>query len=423
MSTLLRRSFIFPYRMKLLVIEEGSELRNSAGSALQEAGVEVISARDAAGGSELVSQQKPDAVLLEPLASGSPGFEMLHDLRQLPGFSDLPLIVTTVNAIPAEVLRAKQEGADEVIEKQHLSERLVSVVRSVLNLRKTAVAVKFWGTRGSIATPGPETVRYGGNTSCVEVRCGNQVLIFDCGTGARELGLQLAQEYPDQNLELYLFVSHTHWDHIQGFPFFQPAYRAGNRINIFSQKVSDRSVERIFTGQMDAHYFPVTLDDLSARLHFEQLTSDIQLGDVRVSFMHLNHPGHSVGFRVQAGGKGIVYVTDHEPFQKLLGSGPRVRKLDSDVDEFARGAELYIREAQYTDEEYKEKRGWGHSSLSDVVESSLNAKAKRVALFHHDPMHDDRTLDSMVQFCRKTAKQAGGDLEIFAAEDKLSLKI
>ena len=133
---------------------------------------------------------------------------------------------------------------------------------------KGVFTVKFWGTRGSIATPGPETVRYGGNTACVEIRCDNYIFIFDCGTGVRELGIELSSEFAAKPLELHMFVSHTHWDHIQGFPFFGPAYKPGNTINIYSLQVPERNLSKLFTGQMDLNYFPVTLEELLADLNF-----------------------------------------------------------------------------------------------------------------------------------------------------------
>jgi len=288
---------------------------------------------------------------------------------------------------------------------------------------KAVFSVRFWGTRGSIATPGVETVRYGGNTSCVEVRCGEYIFIFDCGTGIRELGISLMREFATRPLECHLFVSHTHWDHIQGFPFFQPAYKPGNKINIYSLHSPDRSLAKLFTGQMDNNYFPVTLEELLADLDFFELSSNVQIGPVKFSFLELNHPGVSMSFRMDAKGKSIVYMTDHEPYTTLLGDSPRTRDLDARIDAFAKGADLYIREAQYTDGEYSSKKGWGHSALSDVVDSAVNAHVKRLALYHHDPMHDDVQIDGMVQFCRDSLDTKGSMIEVFAANDRMSLEI
>ena len=284
--------------------------------------------------------------------------------------------------------------------------------------------VRFWGTRGSIATPGPETNHFGGNTSCVEVTTNDgSLLVFDCGTGVRELGIALAKEYAERSLEVHLFVSHTHWDHIQGFPFFQPAYRAGNRVNIYSLHSLDRSLEKLFTGQMDGNYFPVTLDDLMARLHFEELAGDVKIGDVKISHMHLNHPGLALSFRMESKGRSVVYMTDHEPYHRLLGDSPHTKKLDAEIDAFAKNSDLLIREAQYTDEEYASKRGWGHSTTSDAAISAINSETKRLALFHHDPMHDDQQIDSMVESCRQKIEENGKQIRVLGASDKLTLRI
>lgn len=309
--------------------------------------------------------------------------------------------------------------------EQALVEQIpMTTVEATGTRAKGVFTVKFWGTRGSIATPGAATVRYGGNTSCVEIRCGEYIFIFDCGTGVRELGIELANEFATKRLELHMFVSHTHWDHIQGFPFFGPAYKPGNIINIYSLQSPDRNLSKLFTGQMDLNYFPVTLEELLADLNFYELASQvINIGPVRITNMPLNHPGVSIAFRLECAGKSIVYMTDHEPYSTLLGESPRTRQLDEQVDAFAKGADLYIREAQYTDSEYHSKKGWGHSALSDVVDSAVNANVKKVALFHHDPMHDDVQIDTMVQFCRDSIETKGSSIEVFAANDRMTIEV
>jgi phosphoribosyl 1,2-cyclic phosphodiesterase len=286
---------------------------------------------------------------------------------------------------------------------------------------RPAVFVKFWGTRGSIPTPGPSTLRYGGDTSCVEVRAGESILMLDCGTGARQMGMALMREFPGRALDLHVFVSHTHWDHIQGFPFFAPAYIPGNRITVYSLRGADKSLEKIFTGQMDASYFPVELSDLKARLEFVELQGRVEIGPVRVSNIYVNHPGMATTFRIEVGGKSVVYTTDHEPYSLLLGDNEFNRNKDLQVTEFARGADLYIREAQYTDEEYPGKRGWGHSTWSEVLEAAQHAGVKRLALFHHEPMHDDDVLDRIVAACHARMKERGMAFECFAAADNLQI--
>jgi phosphoribosyl 1,2-cyclic phosphodiesterase len=251
----------------------------------------------------------------------------------------------------------------------------------------------------------------------VEVRCGEAILLLDCGTGAREAGLALAGEFKGKPLSVHLFVSHTHWDHIQGFPFFVPAYIPGNRLTLYSLRGTDKSLSKVFTGQMDSSYFPVDLTDMMAQLDFVELEGPVEIGNAKVSHFYLNHPGLAVGYRIESEGKAVVYVTDHEPYCRLTGDNEHNRKLDRELDEFARGADLYIREAQYTEEEYPKKKGWGHSTWKDAVNSAHAAQAKRLVLYHHDPMHDDDFLDQVVASCRAYMREQGMTFECEAGAD------
>ena len=407
----------------VLLIEEDAQARAFAERALASPEMKVTSLPNLQSGSEFLRKERPDVVVIGISLSDLHGYDFCQDMRRDANVQDLPVVICSAQTYPADIRRAKELGADQYIIKPFSERQLVAAVRNAIELRGTVFRVKFWGTRGSIATPGPETIRYGGNTACVEIRCGKEIVIFDCGTGIRELGIALAKEYKERNLEVHLFVSHSHWDHIQGYPFFQPAYREGNRVNIYSLHSPDRSLEKLFTGQMDGNYFPVTLDDLMARLHFEELSSDVHIGEVKISHMHLNHPGLSLSFRMEARGRSVVYMTDHEPYHKLLGDSQHTQKLDAEIDAFARRSDLLIREAQYTDEEYLVKRGWGHSSTSDAVLSAMNAEAGRLILFHHDPMHDDEQIDSMVEFCRGKIKANGKEIPVMAASDKLTLRV
>jgi phosphoribosyl 1,2-cyclic phosphodiesterase len=286
--------------------------------------------------------------------------------------------------------------------------------------------VRFWGTRGSIATPGPATLGYGGNTSCVEVRAGQEVLIFDAGTGIRELGLSLIQEAKGAPLTLHLFISHTHWDHIQGFPFFVPAYLPTTTLHVYGSPGQGRSLEKVLRGQMDADYFPVALGDLSGAIHVHEFRGeDFRIGDVSISAMYLNHPGMNLGYRILHGGKTVIYGTDHEPYRYTLDHlGRRAEagrefggRLDEEFVRFVEGADLYIGEAQYTDEEYPAKIGWGHSSLSATVEVALKARVKSLALFHHDPMHGDAVVTAMVEVAQRLITAQLSPLVCFAASE------
>lgn len=292
--------------------------------------------------------------------------------------------------------------------------------------------VTFWGTRGSIATPGAGTTKYGGNTSCVELRCGTDIFIFDAGTGVRPLGLKLIKEFMDRPLTLHLFISHTHWDHIQGYPFFRPAYLPDTTIHIYGSGGQGRPLEKVLRGQMDADYFPVALGDMKSTVHVHEFKGKpFQIGDATIAAMYLNHPGMTLGYRVTYEGNSIVYATDNEPYQQTLPHlGHRAeagrefgQRLDAEFVRFLERADLYIGDAQYTDDEYPERIGWGHSSISATVEAALAAQVRSLAFFHHDPLHDDPMVASMAETANRLIKSRGSSLNCFAAQEGQVLEL
>lgn len=250
--------------------------------------------------------------------------------------------------------------------------------------------VKFWGVRGSIACPGSATVRYGGNTPCVEMQVGSHRLIFDGGTGIRVLGQALLSKMP---LEGHIFFTHSHWDHIQGFPFFVPAFIKGNRFHIYGAKAPDGStIEKRLNDQMRHPNFPVPLQVMGADLHFYdvEVGKAIEIGDVLVENAELNHPGQAVGYRVSWRGGVAAYVSDTEHFPD---------RLDENVLHLAQDADVLIYDATYTNKEYNSsqssKVGWGHSTWEEAVKVAEAANVKKLVIFHHDPLHSDDFLDEV----------------------------
>jgi len=283
--------------------------------------------------------------------------------------------------------------------------------------------VRFWGTRGSIAVPGEKTSQYGGNTSCVEVRAADGTLIvLDCGTGARELGQHLLRSI-EGPLRLHLFIGHTHWDHIQGFPFFAPAFLPGTELNVYAPAGFQRRVEDAIAGQMQYSYFPVTLRDLRSRVHFTALEEGFfRIGDVLVQTQCLNHTAPTLAYRVSSDGATVAYVTDHEPFWKPTGRAFR-HPGDQRHLSFLEGADLIIHDAQYDEEEYAGKVGWGHSTVEYATDIALAAGSSRLALFHHDPAHDDRAVARLEATARERAAASSGSLEVFAAAEGQALDV
>jgi phosphoribosyl 1,2-cyclic phosphodiesterase/DNA-binding response OmpR family regulator len=283
--------------------------------------------------------------------------------------------------------------------------------------------LRFWGTRGSIAKPGPTTVRYGGNTSCVEVRSGaGTLLVLDCGTGAHGLGHKLVAERT-KPYHGHMLITHTHWDHIQGFPFFAPLFLPGDEWDVYAPRGLRESLRDTLAGQMQYTYFPVSLEQFAATVRYHDLVEGvITIGDVRVSARYLNHPALTLGYRLEVDGVTVVYATDHEPHSRALAEGApgELAGEDRRHSEFLAGADLVIHDSQYTAAEYPAKLGWGHSTIESVVAVSLAAKARRLALYHHDPMRDDEALGYLVQAARQ---RAGAALEVFAAAEGLTLEV
>jgi len=279
--------------------------------------------------------------------------------------------------------------------------------------------IRFWGTRGSLARPGPDTIRYGGNTSCVEVQASDGTLfVLDCGTGAWDLGRHLVAASPEDAIHGHLFITHTHWDHIQGFPFFGPLFSPGNEWDVYAPAGLGQRIEGTLAGQMEYAYFPVTLAQLGATIRYHDLDErPFDVGAVRVTPRYLNHPGIALGYRLECAGVTVVYATDHEPHSPHVGAPTErlVHAEDRAHIEFLAGADLVIHDAQYTLEEYPGKRSWGHCPAERAVDFAMAAGARRLALYHHDPARNDAAVDAIVAECRERARAAGSAIEIYAA--------
>ena len=253
--------------------------------------------------------------------------------------------------------------------------------------------VKFWGVRGSTPTPQAENLRYGGNTSCVEVRFRNSLYIFDCGTGFRTLGQQLESEANGKPISADIFVSHFHWDHIQGVPFFRPLYENAQNQFAFHSSRRTRSLQRVMEEQMSSPYFPVNISEMKAQRHFYDIEEgETKLDTATMQTVWLNHPQGCMGFRLETEDGILVYATDNEPGDQVF---------DKNVRKLAEGADLLIYDSQYLPEEYAaRRRGWGHSHWREAVNVVMQSGARELVLFHHDPDHDDALIDKVVRDAR-----------------------
>jgi phosphoribosyl 1,2-cyclic phosphodiesterase len=271
--------------------------------------------------------------------------------------------------------------------------------------------------RGSIPTPGPTTVRYGGNTSCVEVRADGQIIILDAGTGLRLLGQHLVAEFDAQPLEATLLLTHTHWDHIQGLPFFMPVYKPQNHLRILGYEGARHGLEVVLAGQMESPFFPIGLRDVPANVRIQELKEkDFNVGPVRVQAVLANHPGNCVGYRLFAADGSLAFFPDNELPPREGGERWRMA-------EFLRGTDVLIMDTQYDAAEYKRHTGWGHGCLDAVVALALDAEVKKLFLFHHDPNHDDAKVTQMLAHGRKLVAARKGKLRVEAAREGATVEL
>ena len=387
---------------KVLVVDDDPAMLTIASRRLQAESVQTLIADNGADGLHLVREHRPDVVVVDLMMPKMHGYTLIQEIRNDPNLSHVKILVTSAKTYSSDIERTRRLGADRYLSKPYDLQEFWDTIAELLEEKRPPFTIRFWGTRGSIATPGLATIKYGGNTACTEVRCGDQLLILDAGTGIRVLGLSLFREFQQRPIKGHIFVGHTHWDHIQGFPFFAPAFNPSNEFAIYSLHGAERPLDKVFRGQMESDYFPVLLSDMKANVKFCELESEVHLGEIQVSYIFLNHPGLAVGFRISFAGRSLVYLSDHENYGRLAPGGPSPNPMDLEIARFAENAELLISEAQYTEEEYAQKKGWGHSTFLDALERAAQAKVKRLAIFHHDPSHDDAFLDRILEFCQQT---------------------
>ncbi len=302
--------------------------------------------------------------------------------------------------------------------------------------------VKFWGVRGSLPVPGRKTERYGGNTSCVEVRsdAGTRVVV-DAGTGIRKLGKELVTEDAGKS-EVHLLISHTHWDHIQGLPFFSPLYQKGNQLCVYARKRDDLHLRAVFASQTDDPYFPIPFEEAKADIAFRELSDSAQfeIADVKVACARLNHPYIATAYRLTVDGASVVYVSDTAPFSDILFEdqfvaqppGPGAELPVADRQKLARmregivrlceGADLVVYDTMFTPDDYRRIPHFGHSRPSDALQICREAGARQLALFHHAPERSDAEIDAILADTKAMAKREGIGLDIVAAYEGLDLE-
>jgi phosphoribosyl 1,2-cyclic phosphodiesterase/ActR/RegA family two-component response regulator len=426
---------------RVLIIEDDAENRRAIAGLFTREDWKVLEANDGEAGLELALRNRPELILCDLLMPKSNGFQVCRTIREQ--LQPTKIIVVSGRDYGVDRASALQAGADEYLLKPITWELLSTTIdrllpeiprrpkpKSAAESESIPARIRLWGVRGSIPVPGKSTVRYGGNTSCVEVRADGEIIVLDAGTGIRLLGLALDKEFGPRSMKLTLLISHTHWDHIQGLPFFSPAYNQKNLIRVLGYEGARAGLAKILASQMETPFFPVSLRQLSSHLAIEELKEmEFRVGNVEVHSKFANHPGICAGYRLSTSSGSIAYFPDNEPYEQLklqLASRDGISEDDArdfataertKTVEFIQGCDLAILDTQYTDEEYMKHVGWGHSSISSVVSLALDADVRQLLLFHHDPNHDDEMIDRMVEHARALVKKSGKTLEVEGARE------
>jgi phosphoribosyl 1,2-cyclic phosphodiesterase/ActR/RegA family two-component response regulator len=425
----------------VLIIEDDADSRTTLAKLFATDGWKILEANDGDVGVELALHNRPELILCDLLMPKSNGFQVCRAIREQ--LQPTKIIVVSGRDYEVDRSSALQAGADEYLLKPISWELLSSTIdrllpeiprrpkpKSAAESESVPARIRLWGVRGSIPVPGKGTVRYGGNTSCVEVRADGEIVILDAGSGIRLLGLALDKEFGSRSMKLTLLISHTHWDHIQGLPFFSPTYDQKNLIRVLGYEGARAGLAKILASQMETPFFPVSLRELPSHLAIEELKEmEFQIGNIEVRSKFSNHPGICAGYRLLTSSGSIAYFPDNEPYEQLklqLASRDGISEDEArdfataeraKMVEFIQGCELAILDTQYTDEEYAKHIGWGHSSLSSVVSLALDADVGKLLLFHHDPNHDDEMIDKMVERARALVAKSGKPLEVEGARE------
>ena len=330
----------------------------------------------------------PDCVLLDILMPGMDGLEVCSRLRAMPRLSGMRVVMCTAKAFDSDRRRATEIGADGYIVKPIREGPFFETLERVIS---NQLEFTFWGIRGTVPRPGPETLRYGGNTSCVSMEFPRgQLFVFDAGNGIKVLGDSLMKR--GERLTGKIFLSHPHWDHINTLPFFVPLYVRGNEWEILGSPHGSITVKDMVNAQMDGVFFPVTTREFGAKLDFRDLREGTyEFDEISVRTMLLAHPGNCLGYRVSMDGRSVCYITDNELSSPL--SDTHTAEYEERLLEFVRGTDALIIDTNYLDDEYESKVGWGHSSVTQVANFAHRAEVKTLYPFHHDYAHDDDTID------------------------------
>ncbi len=404
--------------MKFFIVDDDADILAVLSRVLQEAGHSVETCHSGVEALKRIPSARPDCVVTDIMMPEMDGFELTRELRRRPELADMKIIVLSAKTYEFDRRRAKQLGADGYLAKPF---QRGTLLESIMDMVSSRVVVAFWGVHGTLPTPGAAYNRYGGNTPCVSVEVGGEPLyVFDCGSGIKRLSDFIMASAGNQRFSGRIFISHTHWDHINTVPFFAPLYLRGNEIEFFGPYQGDLTIERAISAQMESVYFPVTMREFGAHVVFRDLREEaLSFGPVKVETMLLSHPGYCLGYRLTARGRSICYITDNELY---LPSDKRYNaRYVEQLTKFAKGADVLVTDTTYRDHEYPSKVDWGHSCVSQVARLAASAGVKRLHLFHHDIDQTDEAIDLKLKEAREALARLESSVECEAPAEGSTL--
>ena len=396
--------------MKFVLVDDHKSFLDLAENVVRRDGHETVAVNEPASAYEAILEHQPDCVLLDIMMPEVDGLDLCRRLRSDTDIAGLKIIMVTGRGYDFDRRRALDLGADGFVTKPIDPETFMSEIYRIIS---DDVTLKFWGVRGTLPLPGPSSLRYGGNTSCVSLSLPkDRFFIFDAGSGIKALSDTLVSGDAER-VEASIFISHPHWDHINALPYFAPLYQQGNHFDIYGADHADISLRDLVSAQMDNVYFPVTVREFGANVVFHGIGEGTrEVSGVTVRSMYLSHPGNCLGFRVEFNDRAICYLTDNELFPKnSQRHNPEFRRQ---LIEFVANCDAFITDCCYTAEEYKTKEGWGHSAVEEVVEVAHDAQVKNLFLYHHEPDQTDDDIAHKLDVSRTLLEGAGSKTRCIA---------
>ena len=406
-------------KLTVYIVDDSRTQSDIARALLEKEGHAVLVNHSSEDALRDIPVRRPDCVLLDIMMPGLDGYELCRRLRGQPGLARTKVIMMSTKAYPFDRKRAFDLGADAYFVKPlHPASFVPEVERIVAD----TLLMTFWGVRGTLPVSRRDSMRYGGNTSCLSLAFPDgRLLVFDAGTGIKALGDALTAARRSR-LDARILISHPHWDHINALPFFAPFFSQGNQLEVCGPAHGDISMQDLISVQMDGVYFPITTREFAASVTYRDLAvGTVDLGGLRLTTTLLRHPGTCLGYRLDYGGRSICYVTDNElyPATHELHSEEYLERLVN----FTRGADVLVTDCTYTDEEYPARTGWGHSCASEVADLAWRARVRDLYLFHHDPNHTDAIIDVKLAQARDVLQARGAATVVRAPVEYAEIEV